>query len=155
MLCRTDTGRISLRRATHVRQPTILKERTREMWTFPFLETLWRDFTYAFRTPTKTSGFTSVVVVTLALGRGASTAIFSVIEPVLIELFPYRDAKRFQATQLWQVSAHNPITIACVAALLLATGALACWVPVRRHQHEAWHGVAPRLTQEESCSYDG
>src|SRR5580704_3082213 len=42
--------------------PTILKERTREMWTFTSLETLWRDFTYALRTLRKKPGFTAVAV---------------------------------------------------------------------------------------------
>ena len=53
---------------------------------------------------------------------------------------------RALASQLWRVSAHDPITIACVATLLLATGALACWVPgAARHRNRAHLGVTPRL----------
>jgi putative ABC transport system permease protein len=44
------------------------------------------------------------------------------------------------ASQLWKVSVHDPITIACVAGILLSTGALACWVPARRAT-----GIEPTL----------
>jgi putative ABC transport system permease protein len=47
---------------------------------------------------------------------------------------------RVLSSQLWRVSAHDPITIAGVAALLLATGALACWFPARRAT-----GIEPTL----------
>jgi predicted permease len=80
--------------------PTILKDRTREMWTFTSLETLWRDFTYALRTLRKKPGFTVVAVATLALGIGASTANFSVIENVLVSPFPYPDAQRFMTVEI-------------------------------------------------------
>jgi len=80
--------------------PTILKERTREMWTFTSLETLWRDVTYALRTLRKKPGFTVVAVATLALGIGASTANFSVIENVLVSPFPYPDAQRFMTVEI-------------------------------------------------------
>ncbi len=79
---------------------TILKERTRSVTTFVSLETLWRDFTYALRTLAKKPGFTAVAVVTLGLGIGASTAIFSVIENVLVAPFPYPDAKHFMTVEI-------------------------------------------------------
>jgi putative ABC transport system permease protein len=44
------------------------------------------------------------------------------------------------ASQLWQVSAHDPVTITCVTTLLLATGAMACWLPARRAT-----GIEPTL----------
>jgi putative ABC transport system permease protein len=79
---------------------TLLKERTRSMRTFTSLETLWRDFTFALRTLRKKPGFAAVAIATLALGIGASTAIFSVIENVLIEPFPYPDARRFMTVEI-------------------------------------------------------
>src|ERR1700722_4934944 len=82
----------------------MLKERTREMWTFTSLETLWRDFTYALRTLRKKPGFTAVAVATLALGIGASTAIFSVIENILMEPFPYPDAQRMMTVEIHDAS---------------------------------------------------
>ena len=94
----TDEARYAARR--QFGNSTILKERTREMWTFTSLETFWRDFTCALRTLRKKPGFTIVAVLTLALGIGASTAIFSVIENVLVSPFPYPDAQRFMTVEI-------------------------------------------------------
>ena len=93
-----DESRYAARR--QFGNPAILKERTREMWTFTSLETLWRDFTYALRTLRKKPGFTAVAVATLALGIGASTAIFSEIENILMEPFPYPDAQRMMTVEI-------------------------------------------------------
>ena len=57
------------------------------------------DFKYAVRTFIRNPGFTAVVIVTLGLGIGATTAIFSVVNAVLIQPLPYRDADRLFATQ--------------------------------------------------------
>jgi len=45
-----------------------------------------------------------------------------------IELAASLALSHLMGSQLWQVSVHDPATIACVAALLLTTGALACWL---------------------------
>jgi putative ABC transport system permease protein len=64
------------------------------------METLGPDIRYALRNLRKTPGFAVVAIITLALGIGASTAIFSVIDNVMMEPFPYPDAQRYMSIQI-------------------------------------------------------
>src|SRR5262245_56450243 len=69
-------------------------EATRAQRGLPWLESLAADIKYGFRALSHNPVFTAVVVVTLALGIGANTAIFSVVRGVLLKPLPHRDGDR-------------------------------------------------------------
>ena len=64
------------------------------------METLWQDLRYGARMLMKNPGFTLIAVLTLSLGIGANTAIFSVINSVLIKALPYPNAERLM--RIWE-----------------------------------------------------
>ena len=72
------------------------------------LESLGSDLRFGARTLWKCRAFSAVAIITLALGVGASTAIFSVIDNVLLEPFPYQDAQRLMSVEIHDTDDSNP-----------------------------------------------
>ena len=67
---------------------TLVKEVTRDMWGWRWLETLLQDLRYGLRQLRRNPGFTAVAIITLALGIGANTAIFTLIDGLMLRTLP-------------------------------------------------------------------
>jgi len=74
--------------------PLLQKERTRDMDTIVWMETLWQDLRYASRSLRKSPGFTAAVVVSIALGIAANTTVFSLVNAVVLGALPITEPQR-------------------------------------------------------------
>ena len=78
------------------------------------METLWQDLRYGVRMLMKRPGFTLIAIITLALGIGANTTIFSVINSLLLKPIPFPDADRLAL--VWEMQINDPSSRNIVSA---------------------------------------
>ena len=86
----------------------LAQERSREMWTWTSLETLGQDVRYGLRMLRKDLGFAAVAVLTLALGIGANTAIFSLGNVFMFRPLPVKDAERLAVVAVQYHADEDP-----------------------------------------------
>lgn len=89
-----DEARCAARR--RLGNPTALKESLREAWTLPAIESVWQDVRHAARGLAKARGFTAVAVLSLAVGIGANTSIFTVFHALFLRSLPVRDPQELR-----------------------------------------------------------
>jgi predicted permease len=82
---------------------TLIREQTRDAWGWTPFERLWQDFRYALRQLQRSPGFAITTILILALGIGAVTAVFSLIDTALLKMLPVREPE-----QLVELRAVNP-----------------------------------------------
>jgi predicted permease len=85
---------------------TLLREASRETWGVRWIETLTHDLRYALRLLRKNPGFTAVAVLSLALGVGANTAIFSLVDALMLKVLPVKDPERLA---LFSIAGQGPV----------------------------------------------
>jgi len=97
----------------------IARESVRDARGLPWLEQLAIDARRGVRTLAKTRGFTVVTILTLALGIGASTAIYSLVDHVVLRPLPYPDQDRL--VSIWEASTVPPRLAASSSSMLTST----------------------------------
>jgi len=86
----------------------LVKETTREMWGWTRLEQLWQDVRFGLRMMRRNPGFATVAVITLALGIGATTAIFSVVNAVVLQPLPFPQEGRLVSVEYFDTIRQVP-----------------------------------------------
>jgi predicted permease len=87
---------------------TALKERSRDVWTWTLLEQFLQDVRYGMRALAANKVFTLMAVVSLALGIGANTAIYSFLDTIMIRSLPVRNPEQL-AILNWRAKANPPV----------------------------------------------
>ncbi len=85
---------------------TLVEQDSRQAWCWSSIESLFADLRFAVRTLRKTPAFTATAILTLTLGIGANTAIFSIVDAVLVRPLPYKGGDRLVA--VWATEVGQP-----------------------------------------------
>jgi hypothetical protein len=88
--------------------PTFLKEKTRDTWGWRWLENFYEDLRYGLRMLRKNPGFTTTAILSLALGIGANTAIFSLMDALMLRSLPVRDPQNLILLKMRSDPRGNP-----------------------------------------------
>src|ERR1700730_6726200 len=105
---------LELSRQAHLRfgNPRATRERVWRYRSFPWLEDGWRDLRFAVRSLARTPGFTSIALLVIAAGIGVNTAVFSVVDAVLLKPLTYPDSQAL--VQRVTTSNQGPIAVASI-----------------------------------------
>src|ERR1700684_711600 len=86
--------------------PALIREQTRAVWSWNWLESLGRDFGFSLRTLRRTPGFTVIAILVMELGIGANVALFTVVRNVLLKPLPFHDPDRL--VMLYEAEKDRP-----------------------------------------------
>ena len=92
--------------------PHATRERVSRYRSFPLIEDVWRDLRFALRSLARTPGFTATALLVIAVGIGVNTAVFSVIDAVLLKPLTYPDPQAL--VQLLNTSSEGPYPVASI-----------------------------------------
>jgi macrolide transport system ATP-binding/permease protein len=113
---------------------TRVKEDTREIWSFVWFEELVQDIRYALRTLAKNPGFTAIAVLSLTLGIGGTTTIFTLVKGVFLQSIPVKDPSTAVVVYSTQQTVDGKVTEYLQNAFLNAKDF--------RENHDAFAGLA-------------
>lgn len=120
--------------------PLHLRERSRDMWMNPAISELGRDFRIAARTLLRNPGFTATAALTLAIGIGANTAVFSVVNSVLLRPLAYQESERVVSLSLKAPGAKGVTT---ASGNLLLSASMYCTFADQNRTLESMGGWSP------------
>ena len=95
--------------------PALIREQTADSWRYASVDAFIQDVRYGLRLFGRKPSFAAIVVLMLALGIGANTAVFSIVESVLLRPLPYKDSSRL--VSIWLRNVHETGTSKMFASL--------------------------------------